>query len=155
MDTDLSLSLVQHDGYRFEVDFGVPGVAPLFTDEPPPLGDGSGPNPARVLSAAIANCLAASLSFALRKFHNQHAPLRADARCSFIRNAQGRLRIGRVSVQLRLGDPASALQQLPRALAQFEDFCVVTQSVRAGFPVDVQVLDAEGLLLTAAAEATA
>jgi organic hydroperoxide reductase OsmC/OhrA len=155
MESDLSLTLRQHDGYRFELDFGLAGVAPLLTDEPPPLGEGSGPNPARLLTAAIANCLAASLSFALRKFHNAHAPLQADARCSFIRNTQGRLRIGRVSVQLRLGDRTSALQQLPRVLAQFEDFCVVTQSVRAGFPVDVQVLDADGLLLTAAAEATA
>ena len=37
---------------------------------------------------------------------------------------------------------------LERALAQFEDFCVVTQSVRAAFPVDVRVLDSAGTVLT-------
>jgi hypothetical protein len=30
---------------------------------------------------------------------------------------------------------------LDRILAQFEDFCVVTQSVRTAIPVDVRVLD--------------
>lgn len=32
-------------------------------------------------------------------------------------------------------------------LAQFEDFCVVTQSVRQGIEVDVEVLDGEGRVL--------
>jgi hypothetical protein len=32
-------------------------------------------------------------------------------------------------------------------LAQFEDFCVVTQSVRAGIAVEVRVFDGEGHLL--------
>jgi hypothetical protein len=31
-----------------------------------------------------------------------------------------------------------------RCVEQFEDFCVVTQSVRAGIPVSVRVVDAAG-----------
>jgi hypothetical protein len=34
-------------------------------------------------------------------------------------------------------------------LAQFEDFCIVTQSVRAGIQVDVTVIDREGTVLKA------
>ena len=45
---------------------------------------------------------------------------------------------------LHLGVPAAQLRQLERLLAQFEEFCVVTQSVRAAFPVGVEVFDATG-----------
>jgi hypothetical protein len=36
-----------------------------------------------------------------------------------------------------------------RILDQFEDFCVVTQSVRAAIPVTVRVLDRDGAVLKA------
>jgi hypothetical protein len=38
-------------------------------------------------------------------------------------------------------------RHLDRVLAQFEDFCVVTQSVRSGFPVSVTVRDGDGKVL--------
>ena len=63
-DFSLQLSLINH--YQFLVDFGEMGQ--LHTDEPEPLGLGDGPNPSRLLAAAVANCLAASLLFAIRKF---------------------------------------------------------------------------------------
>jgi len=47
-------------------------------------------------------------------------------------------------VKLTLGAAAASLQHLDKALGQFEEFCTVTQSVRAGFPVEVQVYDSEG-----------
>ncbi len=58
-----SVQLRLLDGYKFEIDFGDAGH--LFSDEPPPLGEGEGPNPSRLLAAAVANCLAASLLFAV------------------------------------------------------------------------------------------
>jgi hypothetical protein len=42
---------------------------------------------------------------------------------------------------------ASALEHLDRALAQFEAFCTVTQSVRQAVPVRVTVIDADGKAL--------
>lgn len=144
MDDQFTITLQQQAGYRFEVDFGQPGVPPLQTDEPPPLGHAEGPNPARLLAAAVANCLAASLTFALRKFHNEPGPLQVQATGRYARNEQGRMRIGGMQVTLRLAEPAASLKMAERALAQFEDFCVVTQSVRAGFPVEVEIFDSAG-----------
>ena len=141
------LELRQQSDFRFEVDFMTPGLPLLVTDEPPPLGGGAGPNPARLLGAAVANCLAASLLFSLRKFKNDAQPLRALATVSMLRNAQGRLRIARIAVDLHLSAAAAAIRSLDRILAQFEDFCVVTQSVRAGITVDVRVIDATGAVL--------
>lgn len=146
-----TIELVQQDDFRFEVHFDKPGIAPLLTDEPPPLGGDAGPNPARLLAASIANCLMASLLFAMRKFGNQPQPLRAVASLDLMRNEQARWRVRRVVVDLHLGIPASDAKNLDRVLDQFEDFCVVTQSVRAGFPVDVHVIDRDGVVLRPAA----
>lgn len=64
---EVTVTLDLKDGYRFLVDFGLPGVTPLVMDEPEPLGEDAGPNAARVLAAAVANCLSASLLFCLRR----------------------------------------------------------------------------------------
>ncbi len=36
---------------------------------------------------------------------------------------------------------------LDRILGQFEEFCIVTQSIRTAIPVDVRVLDKTGAVL--------
>jgi len=140
----IRIDLKQQADYRFEVHFEGTEITPLQTDEPPPLGGGTGPNPARLLGTAVANCLAASLLFALRKFGNKPEPIEASCTLAPERNAQGRLRIPRIDVQIRLGVPWSALKHAARAVAQFEDFCIVTQSVRGGIDVQVRVVDSTG-----------
>jgi len=143
-----TLELVQQADFRFEARFDKPSIPPLLTDEPPPLGGDAGPNPTRLLAAAVANCLAASLLFAMRKFGNRPDPQRALATLHTARNERGRWRIGRLAVDLHLGVQAVDLKNLPRVLGQFEEFCVVMQSVRAAFPVDVRVFDRDGVALT-------
>ena len=138
--------LTQQRDYQFQVDFGA-GIASLLADEPPPLGSGQGPSPEQLLAAAVGNCLAASLLFSLRKYKQQPEPIAAAVTTSTGRNVENRLRIQAMQVVLTLGQPAAALQHLERALAQFEDFCTVTQSVRGGIEVNVQVVDALGARL--------
>jgi uncharacterized OsmC-like protein len=142
----IELRLQQLEGYAFRVEFG-DGIADLVTDEPAPLGAGRGPNPSRLLLAAIANCLAASLTFALRKFRNEPGPLDVRVTGELARNAAGRWRIPRARVELTLAEHPGAHQHLDRILAQFEDFCVVTQSVRDGIDVEVVVRDADGRVI--------
>lgn len=149
-ESQFTIELVQQADYRFEAHFDNPALPPLVTDEAAPLGGDAGPNPSRLLGTAVANCLAASLLFSLRKFKNQPEPLRAVATVQIARNADKRLRITHIGVDLHLGVAASALSMLDRVLAQFEEFCVVTQSVRAGIPVDVRVIDSLGNVLTPA-----
>ncbi|MGN2251911.1 OsmC family protein [Frateuria sp. GZRe12] len=143
----VEVSLTQVGDYEFNVRFDGTAIADLATDEPPPLGQGHGPNPSRLLATAVANCLAASLLFALRKFGNAPAPITAKARATIARNAGGRWRVPRIEVDLQLADAAASLEHLDRVLAQFEDFCVVTGSVRQGIEVDVRVLDPAGTAL--------
>lgn len=147
---DIRIRLQQESDYRFEVHFDGTEIDVLHTDEPPPLGGGTGPNPARLLGTAVANCLMASLLFALRKFRNSPEPMQATCTLAPERNAAGRLRIPRIHVEIQLGVPWSSLHHPERALAQFEDFCVVTQSVRGGIDVAVHVVDSTGAAMVAA-----
>lgn len=139
-----SVQLRLLSGYKFEVDFGDAGQ--LLSDEPPPLGVGDGPNPSRLLAAAVANCLAASLLFAVRKFKEDPGQVQAKV-VGELERQDGRWRIGKLQVELQLGADADAIPHLERALSQFENFCVVTQSVRQGIEVTVQVRDSAGTLL--------
>jgi len=141
-----SVRLIQQRDFQFEVRFA-DGMAPLLADEPPPLGSAQGPSPEQLLAAAVGNCLAASLLFALRKYKQQPDPVSAEVSVETGRNAENRLRIKVMHVVLTLGQPAAALQHLDRVLATFEDFCTVTQSVRGGIEVNVQVQDATGARL--------
>ena len=120
----------------------------LLVDEAPPIGSGEGPFPEQLLVSAVANCLCASLVFALAKLKQEAGGLRAEARCAVTRNAENRLRITGISVGITLGASAEAVPRIDRVLEQFQRFCTVSESVQAGIPVSVSVRDGAGTLLT-------
>jgi uncharacterized OsmC-like protein len=128
----------QTDGYEFRVRFDKEQFSPLDLDEPPPLGHDRAPNAARILAAAVGNCLSASLVFCLKKAGVTLAGLSSDVHVELVRNDAKRLRIGRVDVHLHPKLPPDH-PALGDCLKTFEDFCVVTQSVRAGLDVRVAV----------------
>ncbi len=142
-DTLVSVELRQVHDYQFDVQFG-DGLAPLRADEPPPMGQGAGPSPVQLLAAAVGNCLSDSLLFALRKFKQSPEPIHTRVQAQVGRNAQGRLRVLGIEVDLRLGAPAAELAHLDRVLGSFQDYCTVTQSIGAAVPVTVRVQDALG-----------
>jgi uncharacterized OsmC-like protein len=136
-------TLTLSDNYRFDVRFDAAlDNQTIVVDEAPPLGEGKGPTPAALLAAAAANCLAASLLFCLRKARAEVKDLTVSAVARTERNESGRLRISRIDVEISpdvgTGDVARAL----RCGELFEDFCIVTASVRRGIPVNVSVKNA-------------
>lgn len=149
----VTLSITQVSDYEFRVRFDDTPAADLLTDESPPIGRNAGPSPTRLLGAAIGGCLSSSLLFALRKYKNTPGSIGASVRVDTVRNARGRLRVGRISADIRLPETAATYAQVERLLAQFEDFCTVTESVRAGVPVDVRVTDATGAIVHTSAVA--
>ncbi len=134
-----SLTVTRREGYQFAVDFDDPSWTTVLMDEPEPIGDGVAPNAARMLGAAIGNCLAASLLFCLEKAHVSVSDLTARVEGQIERNEQGRLRVTKVHVILEPSFDGVPSNRLSRCLDIFEDFCVVTGSVRKGIDVDVQV----------------
>ena len=131
------LTLEQLDGYEFKVGFDKP-YPELRTDEPPPLGKDAGPNPARMLAVAVANCLSASLLFCMGKKGEKLRGLKSRVHVEIVRNDQNRLRIGQVDVTIQAPVPRES-EALLACLDSFEDFCIVTQSVREGLRVNVHV----------------
>jgi uncharacterized OsmC-like protein len=146
MSGNTQVTITRQSGYQFLVDFGE-GLPQWLADEPAPLGEGSGPAPDHLLLASVANCLSASLLFALQKFKQDPGSLVATASPIVERNDQKRLRITGIQVQLSLGKSADEIGHLDRVLAQFEDFCTVSMSVRQGIDISVQVRDAAGAQL--------
>ena len=143
-DKQILVQLTQEKDYRFQVAFD-DGVPELTVDEPPPLGSATGPSPVQLLTAAVGSCLSDSLLFALRKFKQSPEPMHCEVQADVGRNPEGRMRVLRMKAVLTLGVAADQLTNLDRALDQFEEFCTVTQSVRTGIPVTVEVYDASGV----------
>ena len=139
-----TVELEQLAGFEFRARFDSPAGSELKLDEPPPLGEGRGPNAARLVAAAVGNCLAASLVFCLRnKFKEHPGPVHATAVGRLERNEHGRYRIGGIDVSIELAEGAESMRHLGRCLEQFEDFCIVTESIRRGIPVSVKVVRPE------------
>ena len=146
MHDSFAVSLELDHGYEFAIDFELDGVPKLHTDEPAPLGEGNGPNPARLLAAAVGNCMSASLKFCLARAHIEVHDMKTRVEGTIVRNERGRLRIGSMRVVLEPVVPADQIERMTRCMEMFEDFCIVGQSVRQGIPIEVEVTPQAAIL---------
>lgn len=140
MDETIRLKLTHERGYRFRADFDDPALAPLAVDEPPPLGAGSAPNPVRLLAVAVGDCLSASLAYCLQRAHVELEGMETEVEARLHRNEQGRLRVEGLTVRIHPEVDPAQQEKMKRCLGLFEDYCVVTQSVRAGIDVQVEIV---------------
>jgi len=134
-----TIRMEQVEDYEFRIRFGAEGLPDLIMDEAPPVGRLRGPSPSRLLAAAIGNCLCASLLYCARRARVELGPIEAEVRMQMVRNEEKRLRVGRVEVVIDPHLPEAQREKARRCLEIFEDFCVVTQSVRQGMDVSVEV----------------
>ncbi len=142
-----TIQLEQEEDYAFRVKFDLKKADDILMDEPPPLGERNGPNASRLLAAAAANCLSASLMFCLAKEDVPARAVKTEATCTMVRNDKKRLRLGRLDVRITAGDELIDVKKRERCMKLFEDFCVVTASIRQGIPVGVEVYTESGELL--------
>lgn len=85
--------------------------------------------------------------FAIRKFKEDPGAVTAVV-TGKLERVEKRWRIPALTVHLQLGNAAENIPHLQRAIEQFEDFCVVTQSVRNGIEVKVEVSDTAGSVVS-------
>ena len=96
-----------------------------------------------MLGAAVGDCLATSLAFCLKKSRIDLNGLAAQVTTHVTRNEQGRFRISGIDVELAPEVADADRSKLDRCEQLFEDFCIVTESVRQGIPVTVSVTQPE------------
>ncbi|MCB2263346.1 MAG: OsmC family protein [Candidatus Thiosymbion ectosymbiont of Robbea hypermnestra] len=142
-----TIHLEQQEDYEINVRFDWEQAADLLMDEAPPLGRAAGPNASRLLAAAAANCMSASLLYCLAKNDPPADSLRAQATCTLVRTADKRLRVGGLKVRLIVDDKLVSAERFNRCKDLFEDFCIVSASIRQGIPIEVSVEDEKGRLL--------
>ena len=142
-----TLHLEHLEGYEYKVRFDWDQVPDLVLDEPAPLGSQVGPNASRMLAAAAANCLSASLLFCVHKTAAPPGSMRTAVTCALTRNPQKRLRVGAMEVRIQVSGEMEQAARMRRCLELFEDFCVVTASLRQGIAVAVEVVNEAGEVL--------
>ena len=133
------VSVSREEDFVFKVDFGLDGVGDLVMDEPEPLGGATGPNASKVLAAAIGNCLCASLMFCLQRSRVEVRGVEASVSGVLVRTEGGRWRIKEMNVEIAPDVDDEHRKQLERCVEIFEDFCIVSSSVRQGIPINVKV----------------
>jgi uncharacterized OsmC-like protein len=129
-------------GYQFVAEFNdLPNASSVLFDEPEPLGSSRAPSAAAVLGAAIGNCLAASLTYCLRRARMDVQDMTAQVTTHVAKNEKGRFRVREIEVELTPVFGRAAGAPLERCEGLFEDFCIVTASVQHGIPVHVSLND--------------
>ncbi|MGB2826088.1 MAG: OsmC family protein, partial [Thermoplasmata archaeon] len=98
---------------------------------------------AMMLSSAVGHCLCASLLFCVGKSKGEAEDLSADVETRLVKNEFGRWRIEGITVNINLKMDDENQKKFERCRGLFEDFCIVTASVRQGIKVDVD-LDISG-----------
>lgn len=133
-------------GHRFEVEFDDPRYPRLVVDEPEPLGTGEGPNPVRLLSAAVGHCMGSSLVYCLGKARVKAEGIETRVRMELVKCEQGYWRIGGIGVKILLNVKEEDRGKMARCLGLYEEYCTVTQGLRLGtrVAVDVEVGSAAG-----------
>lgn len=140
LDTEFTTTLEQVKDFTFTVTFDKESMKTLTLDEPPPLGRETGPNASRVLASAVGHCLSASLLFCLQKSRIPMKHVSTKVHTTLARNEAGRWRVQGMKVDIK-AEPVNEQdrEHMKRCLDLFEDFCLVTQSVRKGIDVKVDV----------------
>ncbi|MHA1229454.1 MAG: OsmC family protein [Candidatus Helarchaeota archaeon] len=136
--TKVKLELV--DDMIFKCDMGNMKVKECYIDETNQEEvDMWGPNPVRLLAAAVLGCMSASLIFCLQKKSLKFDEFRSEAEAVIRRNEEGRLRVAGINVKIiPKSDDPKVLKRFEQCKKFFEQFCTITQSVRAGINVNVE-----------------
>ena len=139
MNEKIHARMKREKGYKFSITFDELEGAKVYTDEPAPVGSSEAPSAAMMLSSAIGHCLSSSLLFCMEKSRGKLNDLETEVETSLARNEKGRWRIAEIKVNLKTTSDMVDKEKLERCKGIFEDFCIVTASVREGIKIDVGV----------------
>ncbi len=130
------------DDFEFKAKFDLPNVDELIMDEPLEIGGhGKGPNAERLISAAVGDCLCASLLFCLKKSGVAVKGMKAIVDATVERNDDDLLRLRKVDVKIQpIVGERKDIDRIKRCQNIFEKYCIVTESLNKGIEINVEVV---------------
>ncbi len=134
------ISIEWLEDLTFKLNFENPSLPELFIDETHEADspEAIGPDPSRLLTAAVMGCLNASFAFCLKKARVPLKSMKAEGEFISKRNEKGFWRVTQINVELCPEiEIESGIPRMEKCIEIFHDYCTVTQSVRQGIPVNV------------------
>ena len=113
----------------------------IIFDEPAEFGgDDQYPNASRILTAAVASCLAASLSLCLNKVKMPVDMMELKAKCTTTHTDEGYIRIKQINVQIHPKWTSDINEmKVNRCIRIFKNYCIATNAITNSVPVKVDV----------------
>jgi organic hydroperoxide reductase OsmC/OhrA len=139
MNEQIHAHMKRMGGYKYEITFDELPGAKIVSDESAPVGASEGVTAAMMLAGAVGHCLTSSLLFCMEKSRAKPKDVSTDVDLIMERNQRGRWRVKGIKVRLKPQVEDVDAKKLERCKEMFQDFCIVSTSVREGIPIDVEV----------------
>ncbi|UCC93688.1 MAG: OsmC family protein [Thermoplasmata archaeon] len=134
------------DGCRFDVAFRT-REGELLMEEPTPMGPGHGPEAVSLFLASTTYCMASSLNYYLAKARVVPQELSAKGHVDMRLTEDMFRRIEKLDIDIHIVVADKEMKRLMRALERFTQLCIITESIKGSFPINVRVHHPWGLHL--------
>lgn len=136
-----NVGITLEDEMIFKCDLGEMKVKDCYIDEKHKEPEKMlGPNPSRMLGMSVLGCLSASFMFCLQKRDFKVKDLNAKAEVVIRRNEKGFWRVREINVDIKPKIEGEKMEKRARLCQKmFEDYCIVTQAVRDGIDINVNL----------------
>jgi uncharacterized OsmC-like protein len=111
----------------------------LLLPAPTPVGVGYGPEAVTLLNMSTTYCMTASLNYYLAKARVVPTTLRAKGHVGMRLTEEQFRRVKSIEIDIRIEVDEKERKRLMRALDRFNDFCIITESIKGSFPINVRV----------------
>ncbi len=135
------VGLKQEEEMIFKCDLGSLKMDNLYIDETNKKSTKKiGPSPTKLLALSVLGCLAASFSFCLQKKDFSLSGLEGKAEVTIARNDKGFWRVKKIDVEMNPKiDTSEMRKRADKCRKFFEQYCIISESLRTGFEVNVNL----------------
>ncbi|MHA2392336.1 MAG: OsmC family protein [Promethearchaeota archaeon] len=135
------VGLNQQEEMLYKCNLGDLRIDNLYIDERQKKEtDKKGTSPAKLLALSVLGCLSASFSFCLKKKNYLISDLNGEAEVTIYRNEKGFWRVKQIDVDISPQiDTPEARKRADQCKKFFEQYCIISESLRSGFEVNVNL----------------
>ncbi|MFW9930774.1 MAG: OsmC family protein [Candidatus Thorarchaeota archaeon] len=137
----VNVGLSLEEGMIFKCELGEMKVEDCYVDDEHDTEASMwGPNPSRMLGMAVMGCLSSSFIFCLKKKGLSLDDLKATAEVTITRNEKGFWRVRKIDVDIKVKiEDLEVRKRADQCKKFWQQFCLVTEAVREGIEIDVNL----------------